>query len=128
MSRELTPSEQEYNENFERAGLPKEEPETPAPTMTKKQWPSIDHSIMSHSGRVSKRSRKAAMDRATAILFEPWGGHMPAPDGPIQPTKAEYLRQQASQLLELAERGMKPVAYKRLAAKLIAQAEELERG
>jgi len=96
--------------------------------MTKKQWPSIDHSILSPSGRVSKRSRKAAMDRATAILFEPWGGHMPAPNGPVQPTEAEALRQQARQLLELADRGMHTRSYRQHAAKLLAQAKELEQG
>ena len=94
----------------------------PAPTMTKKQWPSIDHSILSPSGRVSKRARKAALEREAKILFAGIDLNPPIP----QPTKAEALRRQANQLLELAARGMKPIAYKRLAAKLIKQAETLE--
>ena len=33
--------------------------------MTKGLWPSVDHSLLSPSGRMSKRARKAANDRET---------------------------------------------------------------
>ena len=90
--------------------------------MTKKQWPSIDHSILSPSGKISKRARQAAIQREAEILFADVDLNPPVK----QPTEAERLRRQASQLLDLANRGMKPIAYKRLAAELIKQAETLE--
>ena len=67
---------------------------------------SIDHSILSPSGRVSKRARKAAMDRATAELFAPWGGHLPRPCGPAQSSEKDRDLQQAARLRDLAARGM----------------------
>lgn len=44
--------------------------------------PSIDHGILSPSGRVSKR--------ATSELFAPWGGHLPRPGLPPQPSEKNY--------------------------------------
>jgi len=93
--------------------------------MTKQTMrPSIDHSILSPSGRVSKRARKAALEQQAKILF---AGIDFSPSVP-QPTEAEALRRQAKQLLELANRGMNTKSYRRHANKLIARAEQLERG
>lgn len=81
-------------------------------------WESIDHSILSPSGRVSGRARKAALKRAAEDLFGPDGMQRPGL-GP-QPSESESLLRQAAELRALAARGMKPRAYLR-------RAEELER-
>ncbi len=78
--------------------------------------PSIDHGMLSPSGHVSKRARKAALIRAARELF-PNG--LPAPTTP-QPSRRDTLLRQAAELRDLAARGMKPRAH-------IRQAEELER-
>lgn len=80
-------------------------------------WPSIDHSILSPSGRISKRAEKAAKARATLELFGPNGLARPRAE---QPTESESLLRQAAELRELAARGMHPRSY-------IRKAEELER-
>ena len=83
-------------------------------------WPVTDHGILSPSGRVSKRSRAAALERARRELFG--DGLKPAPVP--QPTEAEYLLRQAAELRALAARGMKPRAYLREAAQLEAKGEQ----
>ena len=85
-------------------------------------YPTIDHSILSPSGRVSKRAEAAAKERARRELF---GDGLAYPTVP-QPTEAESLRRWAATLRSLAERGMKPKAYARKAAELEARADELE--
>ena len=70
-------------------------------------WPSIDHSILSPSGRVSKRARNAALERTRRELF---GDGLPYPTCP-QPTERECLLRQARNLRDLAARGMKPRAF-----------------
>ena len=87
-------------------------------------WPSIDHSILSPSGHVSKRARDAAMAREAARLF-PEGSNFLAPQVQ-QPTEAERLRRHAAELRGLAERGMKPRAYAKLASELEAKAAALD--
>ena len=84
--------------------------------------PSIDHSLLSPSGRMSKRAREAAMKREAKILFAGIDLNPPVP----QPTEAERLRRWATELRALAERGMKPRAYAKKAAELEARAEQLE--
>ena len=69
--------------------------------------PSIDHSILSPSGRVSKRARKAALERARRELF---GGGLPMPRCE-QPTAKTHLLRQAAELRALAARGMKPRTF-----------------
>ena len=81
-------------------------------------WPTIDHSSLSPSGRVSKRSRALAIERARYELF---GDGLPMPTCP-QPTGAERLLRQAAELRALAARGMKPRAYMREAARLEVKA------
>jgi hypothetical protein len=87
--------------------------------------PSIDHSILSPSGRVSKRSEKAAKERASLELFGPQG--LARPQGPTQPTEQESLRRYAAELRGLAERGMKPIAYAKKAKELEDRANELDK-
>lgn len=90
---------------------------TPADTMVEAI------ALTSPSGKMSKRARKAAEKRLHEMLF---------PDGlqlgtlPKQPTEAERLRRQAIELRGLANRGMKPRAYKKQAEELEAQADKLE--
>lgn len=82
--------------------------------------PSIDHSLLSPSGRVSKRARRAAMDRETKRLF----AGVDWKDAPI-PRKAEHLLSQAAELRRLADCGMRPKRHRELAAKLEAEAAAL---
>lgn len=94
-------------------------------TITKKIRPSIDHSILSPSGWVSKRARQAALNRAAAELFAEWGGHLPKPEAP--PTDLiVQLKLQAAELRQLAARGMKPRAYLKKAIELEAEADRLD--
>ena len=80
--------------------------------------PSIDHSFLSPSGRVSKRARKAAQEITRHELF---GDGLPYPTCK-QPTDRERLLQHAARLRDLAERGMRPKAFIREAEALEAQA------
>ena len=83
-----------------------------------------DHGMLSPSGHVSKRSRDAALERARVELFGTEGLQRP----PVpQPSEVEYLRRKASELRGLAQRGMKPRAYKRKADELDAQADAFTR-
>jgi hypothetical protein len=92
--------------------------------MTRGDWPSIDHSLCSPNGSMSKAARERAEKRETARLFAPWGGHMPRPTCP-QPTPAERNRRQAAELRALADRGMCPRKYRKEAARLEAEADRL---
>ena len=80
--------------------------------------PSIDHSLLSPSGRVSKRARKAALERTRRELF---GDGLPFPTCK-QPSKAERLLREAATLRDLADRGMRPRAHRKEADKLEALA------
>lgn len=80
--------------------------------------PAIDHSLLSPSGRMSKRSRRAALKREHGRLFPPgfW-------DGPAMPDNhAENLRAAARNLRELAARGMSPRKFLREAERLEKEA------
>jgi hypothetical protein len=83
--------------------------------------PSIDHSILSPSGHVSKRTRDAALARETSRLF-PEG--LAAPKFVDTRTDRERLLHQAKELRELAARGMHPRKYAKEAARLEALAAE----
>ncbi len=90
-------------------------------------WPSIDHSLLSPSGRVSKRARKAAMDCETARLFPP--GYWDAPVKSETERCADdvkRLRLSAQNLRELAARGMHTRKYTKEAARLEAEAKKGE--
>jgi len=84
-------------------------------------WPSVNHSYLSPSGKVSKRARQAAQERTRRELLGD-GLAFPACQ---QPTEAERLRRQAAQLRTLADRGMKPRAYRRKADELERMADRL---
>lgn len=78
--------------------------------------------LTSPSGKMSKRARKAAQERNRVILFGPNG--LSKPKCP-QPTEKETLLRRAAELRELANRGMKPRAYKKEADRLEAMAKNL---
>ena len=88
-----------------------------------KSWPSIDHSILSPSGRCSKRARKAALDREASRLFPP--GFCTKGD-PVEAPRSAVLRRQAATLRELAARGMCPRKYAAEAQRLEAEAAALD--
>lgn len=79
--------------------------------------PSIDHSLLSPSGRMSARARKAAIAREAIRLFPP-GTFPPA----AAQDKALALRRHAVTLRELASRGMSPRKHLAAAARLEAEA------
>lgn len=89
--------------------------------------PSVDHSLLSPSGRVSKAARKAADARETARLFPPGYWDEPARDeATTAREKAATLRRAAANLRDLAARGMSARRFTREAEKLEAQAAALE--
>jgi hypothetical protein len=94
-----------------------------SPTPTPVSRPSVDHSILSPNGRVSKRSKDVAMARTREALFGPGGLQRPQV---AQPSEAESLRRQAAELRRLAAGGMKPRAYAKKAAELEQRAAALE--
>ncbi len=83
---------------------------------SKRIIPAIDHGILSPSGTVSKRARKAAQERARRELF---GDGLDRPRA-SQPTEVERMLHAAAELRELAARGLHP-------RKFIREAERLER-
>lgn len=95
----------------------------------KHTFPSIDHSMLSPSGRVSKRARAAAMQRESARLFPPGYFDRPEPSAEDQcRAQAEALRRSAANLRDLAARGMSPRKFVREAARLEAEADALATG
>lgn len=84
-------------------------------------WPSIDHSFLSPSGHMSKRSREAYLKRLSAELFTPEIRAFMKERCP-QPTEKESLLNQAKRLRDLANSGMNTRKYNREADKLEAQA------
>ena len=89
--------------------------------------PSIDHALLSPSGRMSRRAREAALKIEAARLFPPGYWDTQSPD-PVEETrqKALGLRRSAANLRDLASRGMNSRAYLRKAAALEAEADQLE--
>ena len=71
--------------------------------------------LSSPSGTMSKSARERANKRLSIALFGPEG--MPFPTA-SQPSTEEVLIRQASQLRELAARGLKPRAYLKRAIEL----------
>lgn len=89
--------------------------------------PSIDHTILSPCGRVSKRGRAAALAREHARLFPPgyWDETEPT-EAEARAAKVLTLRRAATNLRELAARGMSTRKFTRAAEVLEAEAARLE--
>lgn len=88
------------------------------------QPPGLDHGILSPSGKVSKRAREAALERAARDIFGPEGLR---PEPPKMESEIENLERRAATLRGLAQRGMKPKAYRAEADALEAEAMRLRR-
>ena len=86
--------------------------------------PIIDHSILSPSGRCSKRARKAALEREASRLFPPgyWDFMKPKPADSI-----ESKRRAAATLRDLATRGMSARSFIRQADRLEREAADMEK-
>ena len=89
--------------------------------------PAIDHSLLSPSGRMSKRARKAAHEREEARVAAWWAKKYPAPSPEEQASKEaaekrERLLRTAANLEDLANRGMHPRKYRKEAARLRKEA------
>lgn len=82
-------------------------------------WPSIDHSLLSLSGRMSKRALKAAQERERRKLFP--DGRIPIGQRPAPETEREHDLRWAAELRSLAERGMHPRSYRKEADRLEAK-------
>lgn len=81
-------------------------------------WPAIDHSLLSPSGHMSKRARKAADKREFERLFR---GCSPLNPPVHQPLPRERDLRWAAELEALAERGMSPRKHRKAAAALRAK-------
>jgi hypothetical protein len=81
--------------------------------------PNVDPSLLSPNGRMSKRARNAANERTRQELFGPAGLQKAQPK---QESHKAYLLRWAKELRGLAERGMKPRAYKKKAEEYEAEA------
>lgn len=86
-------------------------------------WPSIDHSILSPSGHVSKRTRNAALERTRQELFGKNGLERPKAK---QPSEKERHLANAKMWHDLADRGMGVRKYRKLALDAEAKAAKLE--
>ena len=88
--------------------------------------PTIDHSILSPSGRVSGAAAKAAQQRNAATLFPP--GYWTPPEQTPEQAKAQKgyaLLRAAATLRDLAARGIHPRKYLKEAMRLEAELEAL---
>lgn len=85
----------------------------------------IDHSLLSPSGRMSKAARERALTREAERLFD---GVDIRPKGPAQPTEREAMLQQAARLRDLAARGMHPRKYVKEAERLEFEAAHIVDG
>ena len=91
------------------------------------QGPSIDHSLLSPSGKCSQRAREAALKREAARLFPPgfWDQAEPTPEARAA-QEVIRLRRSAATLREMAARGMNAKRYTREAAQLETEANLIE--
>lgn len=87
--------------------------------------PAIDHSLLSPSGRMSKRARIAAEKREAARLFPPGYWDAPVMKSQASDAKRSRLLRHAAELRALAARGMSPRKFARKAAALEAEAANL---
>lgn len=81
-------------------------------------WPSIDHSLLSPSGRMSKRARAAALERERVKLFGEAGLQRPEPPQSSERQKLEY---RLRDVRDWYARGMHPRLFKREIAELEAK-------
>lgn len=91
-------------------------------------WPAIDHTLLSPSGRASKRARRAALEREAKRLFPPgYFDSTSKSDLELAQERVVTLRKSAQNLRDLAYRGMSPRKYNKAANNLEAQASQIEK-
>jgi hypothetical protein len=82
----------------------------------------LDHSLLSPSGHISERSRRAAQRKIEAALAED-----PIVAAPRRGLGADDLLQRARDLRALADRGMRPRVHRREAERLEGEAMKLRK-
>ena len=85
-------------------------------------WPAIDHSLLSPSGKISKRARKAALKREHDRLFPTGFWDQPKSAIQVATEKRASLLQAAFNLREMAARGMNAKRFIKEAVRLEQQA------
>ena len=96
--------------------------------MRKTIRPTIDHSLLSPSGRVSRRAREATLNREAWMLFPP--GYWTAPEktaDEIAQENIDRLLRAAQNLRDLAARGMSPRKHLKAAEEMEAEADRIGR-
>ena len=90
--------------------------------------PFIDHSLLSPSGSMSKRARRAALKRDHDLLFPPGFWDKPEiTESEKHAAEAAELRRSASTLRELAAKGMSRRKFLAAAARIEAEADAIEK-
>lgn len=90
--------------------------------------PTIDHTLLSPNGRVSKRARAAMIARETARLFPPGWNDEPVDEAAVRANRAKSLRGSAANLRALAAKGMSKRKFLREAERLEQEANALDNG
>lgn len=94
-----------------------------APSKIRHDWPAINHTLLSPSGRVSKRARKAAEAIEYARLFPPgYFDLSEKSDAEKAQDRRMSLLRSAANLRDLAARGMSVRKFTRAAERLEAEA------
>lgn len=90
--------------------------------------PSIDHSILSPSGRVSKRARRDAIKRARKELFP--DGFWDPPEGEKERTeragRIAQLERKVQDYQHFIKQGFRPRVHKRELVKVLKELKELK--
>lgn len=86
----------------------------------------FDHGILSPSGRESKRSRKAVLDKLGKTVNEAMAAAEAQNRADLEAKHPQYLRQYEAELRALADRGMRPKAHRTKAAELEAEADQID--
>lgn len=100
--------------------------------MSHYEGPSIDHSLISPNGRLSKRAKTAAIARHQAEVDAWWAEKYPEPSDAEKAredtiVRAASLRLSALNLRALAARGMSRRKFTKAAEEIDAEADEIER-
>ena len=90
--------------------------------------PSIDHGLLSPSGKMSKRARAAALERERKKLFPPGFWDVKVSPEEALAKKIAGIRRSAKNMRELAARGMSPRKFTCQAERMEKEADMLEKG
>jgi hypothetical protein len=90
--------------------------------------PSIDHGLLSPSGKASKASRKALEDDYARRVAAWWAAKYPESPDSSRPSESARLRAHAARLRELAARGMSVRKFTKEAENAESMADKLDGG